>query len=162
MDTVTTSDMAIAMAKLGGIGVIHASLTPENQRKEVRRVKLHMNGLVEHPITVNSIHTVKEVLELCEKNNFDFRTFPVVDNSGKLKGLLTQNDIDFCDDPNQTIGSVMTPYSEIISSAPGTSINEAHELMKKHKKKTKIKIKYYGGAASYFGHILLGAFCSVI
>ncbi len=98
MDTVTTSDMAIAVAQLGGIGVIHAGLSIEEQHHEVRRVKLYLNGLVEKPITVDETQSLESVLKICAEKKFDFRTFPVTGEGGKFVGLLTQNDFDFCDE----------------------------------------------------------------
>ncbi len=136
MDTVTTADMAIAMAKLGGIGVIHCGLDKERQRKEVRRVKLHLNGLIENPITVSPNDTLAEVIEMCEESNFDFRTFPVVDKNKKLVGLLTQNDFDLCENNSSLVKDYMTPLSEIKSSPRGTTVKQAYKFMKSQKKKT--------------------------
>lgn len=136
MDTVTTSSMAIAVAKLGGIGVIHAGLTLEDQYREVRRVKLHLNGLVENPVTVTDTQTIQEALEMCDERGYDFRTFPVVDKKGKFVGLLTQNDFDFCNDKSALVGSVMTPSAEVSNAPSGISVAQAHKLMIKQKKKT--------------------------
>lgn len=136
MDTVTTSDMAIAMAKLGGLGVIHGGLSVREQRDEVRRVKLYLNGLIEKPIAVEESQSVASVLEMCDKRNFDFRTFPVINKDYKFVGLLTQNDFDFCEDKSQTIEAVMTPQNEVKSALGSIAVAEAYELMKDHKKKT--------------------------
>lgn len=136
MDTVTTANMAIGMAKLGGIGVIHAGLPLQQQRKEVRKVKLHLNGLVENPVIVDRNQTVADVLAMCRDNKFEFRTFPVVDEKQKLVGLLTQNDFDFCDYTDAPAGKVMTPLKEMVTASSNISIKSAYKLMKKHKKKT--------------------------
>jgi IMP dehydrogenase len=136
MDTVTTSNMAIAMAKIGGLGVIHAGLSIEQQRWEVRRVKLYLNGLIEKPVTVNQSQTIASVLEECAIKNFEFRTFPVVNGSGKLVGLLTQNDFDFSKDLTVPVRNAMTPISQVISAASNTTIKQAYSLMKTNKKKT--------------------------
>jgi len=136
MDTVTTSSMAIAMAKIGGLGVIHAGLSTEDQRKEVRRVKLYLNGLIEKPVTVNQSQTIASVLEMCMLNGFDFRTFPVINDMGKLMGLLTQNDFDFSSNLSVTVKNAMTPLSHVISAPSGTTIKQAYDLMRKNKKKT--------------------------
>jgi IMP dehydrogenase len=135
MDTVTESAMAIALAKQGGIGVIHAGLSIEAQAEEVRRVKLHLNGLVENPVTIFEGQTVAEVLKLCKDNNFEFRTFPVLSKTGKFVGLITQNDFDFAK-PKDLIRHVMTPKNDIVLASPNTSITKAHSLMLRSKKKT--------------------------
>jgi IMP dehydrogenase len=136
MDTVTTSNMAIAMAQLGGIGVIHANLSIEEQHSEVRRVKLYLNGRIEKPITVEQSQSVASVVEMCDSRNFDFRTFPVVDSKDRFIGLLTQNDFDFCNDFSVPVKSIMTTLSSIKSAPSNTSVSKAYSLMKKHKKKT--------------------------
>ena len=88
MDTVTESDMAIAMALCGGIGLIHYNMSTRNQVKEVARVKYHVHGLIQDPITITADKLVGDVLELIEEKNFQFRTFPIVDDQEKLLGLL--------------------------------------------------------------------------
>lgn len=136
MDTVTTSAMAVAMAKMGGLGVIHAGLSIKEQSEEVRRVKLYLNGLIENPITINKSQTLANVLEMCEENRFDFRTFPVVSNNNKLVGLLTQNDFDFYGNTEVAVGKAMTSLKEVMSAPASTTVAQAFQLMKKHKKKT--------------------------
>jgi IMP dehydrogenase len=88
MDTVTESGMAIAMALNGGIGLIHYNLPAKDQVREVARVKRHIHGLIQDPITVSPEDTVGDVLHLIEQRRFEFRTFPVLDKGGKLIGLL--------------------------------------------------------------------------
>lgn len=88
MDTVTESEMAIAMALNGGLGLIHYNMSERSQIKQVARVKNHVHGLISDPITVHPDQHVGDVLDLVEKKNFSFRTFPVVDEKGKLTGLL--------------------------------------------------------------------------
>ena len=77
--TVTESDMAIAMALSGGIGLIHYNMSQKSQLKEVSRVKYHVHGLIRDPITITADKLVGDVLNLIEQKNFQFRTFPVVD-----------------------------------------------------------------------------------
>lgn len=89
MDTVTESRMAIAMALNGGLGLIHYNMTLEDQIREVARVKHHIHGLIQDPITVSPDMHVGDVLEMIEEKKFDFRSFPVVDAQGRLAGLLT-------------------------------------------------------------------------
>src|ERR1035437_6579402 len=88
MDTVTESRMAIAMALNGGLGLIHYNMPLEEQVKEVARVKRHIHGLIQDPITVAPDLTVGDVLALIEKRRYGFQTFPVVDTHGHLVGLL--------------------------------------------------------------------------
>jgi IMP dehydrogenase len=91
MDTVTESRMAIAMALNGGLGLIHYNLPPKDQIKEVARVKHHVHGLIQNPMTVRPTASIAEVLQMIEQKRFDFRTFPVVDEAGRLVGLLPGN-----------------------------------------------------------------------
>ena len=88
MDTVTESDMAIAMALCGGIGMIHYNMSQRQQVKEVARVKYHVHGLIQDPITITADKLVGDVLALIQEKSFQFRTFPIVDDEGKLLGLL--------------------------------------------------------------------------
>ncbi|MEM9445161.1 MAG: IMP dehydrogenase [Verrucomicrobiota bacterium] len=88
MDTVTESKMAISMAHNGGLGLIHYNMSEKKQVKEVARVKNHIHGLIQEPIKVSPEMTIGEVLEFCEDKQFSFRTFPVVDEQGRLLGLL--------------------------------------------------------------------------
>ncbi|MFT5032055.1 MAG: IMP dehydrogenase [Candidatus Binatia bacterium] len=88
MDTVTESRMAIAMAQNGGMGLIHYNMSEKDQLKEVSRVKNHVHGLIQDPITVHPDESIGHVLELIARRDFTFSTFPVVDDKGKLIGLL--------------------------------------------------------------------------
>ncbi len=152
MDTVTTSKMAIAMAEFGGIGVIHSAMEPEDQKREVRRVKLHMNGRIDNPVTVRSHQTLREVLNRCEAKDYDFRTFPVIDNDGKFVGLLTGNDFDFCPDKETSVEKAMTPAHEVLSRVGKVSIQSAYDLMTSHKKKTLPILDKHGGVKRLFLH----------
>jgi IMP dehydrogenase len=88
MDTVTESRMAIAMALNGGLGLLHCNLAPKDQVKEVARVKRHIHGLIQDPITVSPELAIGDVLTMIEQRHFSFQTFPVVDLAGRLVGLL--------------------------------------------------------------------------
>lgn len=88
MDTVTESRMAIAMALNGGLGLIHYNMPERDQLSQVSRVKNHVHGLIQDPIKVSPDQLIGDVLALIEKKHFAFSTFPVVDSSGKLLGLL--------------------------------------------------------------------------
>lgn len=91
MDTVTESRMAIAMALNGGLGLIHYNMAAEEQVKQVARVKHHIHGLIQNPVTVSPDLTIANVLGMIEQRRFDFSTFPVVDDAGVLVGLLPGN-----------------------------------------------------------------------
>jgi len=136
MDTVTTSDMAIAMAKLGGIGTIHAGLDIPEQRAEVRRVKLHLNGLIEKPVSVRADEPVESVLNMLHDRHFDFKTLPVTDGAGVFVGMLSQRHFDFCEDRSQLVAEVMTPAEAIQSAPEDTDYRQAFDLMKRHDNKT--------------------------
>jgi IMP dehydrogenase len=137
MDTVTTAKMAIAMAKAGGIGIIHAGLSPERQKEEVRKVKLKLNGCIENPVTVKTTETLGDVLTMCARRDFSFRTFPVVDEADKFVGLLTQNDFDFgLATPSILVKDVMTVVSKVKTATGNVDVHQAYDLMKKFKKKT--------------------------
>jgi len=88
MDTVTESRMAIAMALNGGLGVIHYNMSERRQLQEVSRVKNHIHGLIQEPVTVRPDQTIGEVIEMIESKRYNFSTFPVVNEQGKLIGLL--------------------------------------------------------------------------
>jgi IMP dehydrogenase len=91
MDTVTESRMAIAMALNGGLGLVHYNMTPRDQVKEVARVKRHIHGLIQDPISVGPDQLIGDVLAMIEAKRFAFSTFPVVDSLGRLAGLLSGN-----------------------------------------------------------------------
>src|ERR1022692_5147460 len=89
MDTVTESRMAIAMALNGGLGLIHYNMPERQQLSEVSRVKYHVHGLIQEPIKVSPEQFIGDVLKIIEERKFSFSTFPVVDSTGKLLGLLS-------------------------------------------------------------------------
>jgi IMP dehydrogenase len=93
MDTVTEAKMAITMALNGGLGLIHCNMPAKDQVKEVARVKRHIHGLIQDPITVSPETLVGEVLQMVEQKRYDFRTFPVVDGGGRLIGLLSGSSV---------------------------------------------------------------------
>ena len=131
MDTVTESAMAIIMARLGGIGVIHKNMTSEEQAHQVSRVKHHSNGLIQSPITFNAEDTVFDILETKETKRYPFSGFPIVDNNGKVVGIFTAKDMKFASDKSSKIKDVMT--SEIITAPEGTNLQQAYKIMIQHK-----------------------------
>ena len=114
MDTVTESRMAIAMALNGGLGLIHYNMPPKEQVKEVARVKRHIHGLIQDPITVTPGQLIGDVLAMIEAKRFAFSTFPVVDAAGKLAGLLSGNVVKERY-KSKKVSEVMTPRSQLIT-----------------------------------------------
>ncbi len=131
MDTVTESRMAIAMAMLGGIGIIHKNLTPERQAALVREVKNHLNGLIASPITFRADQTLDDVRHTREEKGYNFNGFPIVDEEERLIGILTASDIKFSRDMRARIRDIMT--KDLITAPRGTSLEQAFEIMVKNK-----------------------------
>jgi IMP dehydrogenase len=133
MDSVTEYKMAIGLAKLGGLGILHKNLTPEEQAKQVARVKHHLNGKIEKPIIVNLGDSIEEMLKRREEKGYGFSSFPVLNNDGKLAGILTGNDFEFCDDKSKLARDMMT--QDLVTGKPETTVEEAYKIMKERKKK---------------------------
>ena len=129
MDTVTESKMAIAMAREGGIGIIHKNMSIEQQAKEVDRVKRQENGVITDPIFLNEGHTVREAQELMAQ--YRISGVPITRGT-KLVGIITNRDIVFETDYEKLISEVMTK-SPLITSKEGTTLEQALEILKKHK-----------------------------
>jgi IMP dehydrogenase len=126
MDTVTEADMAIAMAQLGGIGVLHRNLTVDEQAAAVRAVKRFESGMVVNPITMRPDQTLAEALELMQANRIS--GIPVVEQSGKLCGIITNRDVRFAENPRQPVSELMT--RENLATVPlGTSQEEARRIL---------------------------------
>lgn len=129
MDTVTESKMAIAMAREGGIGIIHKNMTIAEQAMEVDRVKRQENGVITDPIFLNEDNTVKQALELMAK--YRISGVPVTRGT-KLVGIITNRDIVFETNYDKKINEVMTK-SPLITAKEGTTLEEALEILKEHK-----------------------------
>ncbi len=137
MSSVTESEMAIAMAKMGGIGVIHSGMSIDEQRKEVRKVKFNTNALIKEPICVNDTDTLESILNRCDEKGYDFRTFPVLDSKGKFVGLVTQSQFDFNKEKMQhPVSEVMVKAEAVHSESEFTSVENAYEIMVRHNVKT--------------------------
>ena len=131
MDTVTESDMAIAMARLGGIGVIHKNLSIERQADEVRKVKYYLNGIIRTPVTFHPEQTVAEMMNEKRVKKYSFSGFPIVDDNGKLVGIITSRDFKFLSDYNIRIRDVMT--KEPVVAKDSISMLQAYKMMVEHK-----------------------------
>ena len=129
MDTVTESKMAIAIAREGGIGIIHKNMSIEAQALEVDRVKRQENGVITNPFSLSKEHKIQDALDLMSK--YRISGVPVTED-GKLIGILTNRDILFEENYDVAIGDVMTK-GELITAPEGTTVEEAKEILKKHK-----------------------------
>jgi len=126
MDTVTEADMAIVMAQLGGLGVLHRNLTVEEQAAAVRAVKRYESGMVVNPITITPDATLAQAQALMTRNNIS--GIPVTERSGKLVGILTNRDVRFAENPNQPVSELMT--SQNLATVPlGTGQEEAKRTL---------------------------------
>jgi IMP dehydrogenase len=130
MDTVTESQMAIAIAREGGIGFLHKNMTIERQAEEVRKVKRADSGLILDPITLNPANTVRDALKLMEDNKIG--GIPVIDNARKLVGIVTNRDMRFETKSDKPISEVMTKENLIIAKE-GTDLAQAEEILKQYK-----------------------------
>ncbi len=130
MDTVTESAMAIAMAREGGIGIIHKNMTIEQQAAEVDKVKRSENGVITNPFSLTKERTLQDADDLMAR--FRISGVPIVDGDNKLIGIITNRDLKFETDFNQKISEVMT--SENLVTAPvGTTLDEAQKILSKAK-----------------------------
>jgi len=128
MDTVTEAATAICMARFGGIGILHKNLTPEQQAREVRKVKKAQSGMVFDPVTIRPDQTLREALEIMR--NMGFSGLPVVDGKRPI-GILTSRDVRFETALDRSVRDVMT--AEPITVPEGTSHEEARRLLHKHR-----------------------------
>lgn len=131
MDTVTEAPMAIAMALIGGIGVIHKNLTEEEQAAHVRRVKHHLNGLIMRPVSFHEDDTIDYLRAYKEEHNLKFGGFPILDAQERLVGMLAGSDMRFLDRGAQKLGEVMT--RNLVTAPVDTNLERAYRIMMEHK-----------------------------
>jgi len=129
MDTVTESRMAIAIAREGGMGVIHKNMPIEAQVEEVDKVKRSENGVISNPFFLSPEHMVRDALDLMQR--YRISGVPIC-KDGKLVGILTNRDLRFMTDFNVQIGAVMTSEN-LVTSHIGTTLSEAQDILMKHK-----------------------------
>jgi IMP dehydrogenase len=122
MDTVTEADMAIVMAQLGGLGVLHRNLSVEEQAAAVRAVKRFESGMVVNPITMRADQTLAEALELMQRHRIS--GIPVTGDDGRLAGILTNRDVRFAQNPSQPVSELMT-RDNLVTVGPGVTQEEA-------------------------------------
>ena len=130
MDTVTESRMAIAMARQGGLGILHRNMGAQEQAHEVDRVKRSEAGMVDEPITTTVDATIGEVDAMC--GQYRISGLPVVDADGRLLGIITNRDMRFEDDPHRRVGDVMTRMP-LVTGHEGISAADALALLAKNK-----------------------------
>jgi len=130
MDTVTESKMAIAVAREGGIGIIHKNMSIEEQAKEVDRVKRQENGVITDPIFLSKDHLIQDAENLMSR--YRISGVPITTEDGKLIGIITNRDIIFETDFQRKISEVMTKEN-LITASENTTVEEAKEILKKHK-----------------------------
>ncbi|KUG26214.1 inosine-5'-monophosphate dehydrogenase [hydrocarbon metagenome] len=130
MDTVTESNMAIAMAVQGGIGIIHKNLSIARQAEEVDKVKRSESGMIHKPITLKADRTIEDALELMSK--YRISGIPIVDDNNKLIGILTNRDLRFEPNIKQKVWDVMTKEN-LITAPKGTTLEKAEKILQKYR-----------------------------
>lgn len=130
MDTVTESEMAIAMARYGGIGVLHKNMSIDRQAAEVDRVKRSESGMILNPITLSPAASLREAVALMMR--FKISGVPIVDTAGKLVGILTNRDLQFERVLDRPLHEVMTS-ANLVTAPVGTNLDEAERILAKHR-----------------------------
>jgi len=130
MDTVTESEMAIAIAREGGIGVIHKNMPVDRQAAEVDKVKRSESGMILHPITLGPDRPLREAVRLMER--FHISGVPIVDDAGRLVGIITNRDLQFERELDRPIRDAMTK-DRLVTAAVGTTLDEAERILGKHR-----------------------------
>lgn len=131
MDTVTESQLAIALAHQGGIGIVHKNMSIKEQAEEVRRVKLYQNGMISDPVTLAPEVSLAEANEKCR--HYKVSGFPVVDENQRLIGIITNRDIKYREDQRVKVKEVMTDRKNLITASVGTTLDEAKALLMQHR-----------------------------
>ncbi|GAB3827666.1 hypothetical protein GCM10028895_40200 [Pontibacter rugosus] len=130
MDTVTEADLAIAMAQEGGIGIIHKNMSIKKQAAQVRKVKRSESGMILDPITLNESATLGDAVQIMTENKIG--GIPIVNNDGKLTGIITNRDLRFEKDLTQSVTSVMTTQN-LITAQKGTDLSKAEDILQEYK-----------------------------
>jgi IMP dehydrogenase len=130
MDTVTEANLAIALAREGGIGILHKNMSIEKQVEQVRKVKRSESGLIIDPVTLHKDATIADALRLMKENRIG--GIPIVDNNKKLAGILTNRDLRFETDNTKKVSEVMT-RENLITAPEGTDLTKAKKILSLHK-----------------------------
>ena len=131
MDTVTETRMAIAMALLGGIGIIHKNLPAQEQARQVGVVKHHLHGLIRDPITFRDTDTLEAVRQRREERGFSFSGFPILDAGDRVVGILTSTDMRYAENRSDKVSKVMS--RNVITAPPSTDQQAAYDIMMRNK-----------------------------
>ena len=136
MDTVTEKEMALAIAKMGGVGIIHRNMSSDEQCQMIKwvRNKIHYGGMIEKPISYKADNTVSDVELDIKRNGWTFTNFPILDNNGSLLGMVSRNEMDFTEMGDPLLKDIMIPSNKLIVTH---EINKelAYKIMKEHKVK---------------------------
>lgn len=130
MDTVTESRLAIALAREGGMGILHKNMSIERQADEVRRVKRSESGMIADPVTLPETAILADAMKLLKEQGIS--GFPIIDGNRKLKGILTSRDLRDQKNLNQLVTEVMTS-DQLVTAPEGTTMEQAEEILKEHK-----------------------------
>jgi len=130
MDTVTEAQMAMALARVGGIGILHKNMSIDQQAEEVRKVKRSESGLIIDPITLPEEATIGDALKLMKENKIG--GIPIVNNAGKLVGILTNRDLRFETNKKRKVSEVMT-REKLVTAPEGTDLKKAEKILQKYK-----------------------------
>jgi IMP dehydrogenase len=130
MDTVTECGLAVALAREGGLGVIHKNMPPEQQAAEVDKVKRSESGMISNPVTMGPDEPVSAALEMMAR--FRISGVPITDKTGKLVGILTNRDLRFLKDIHQPVRNLMT-RKNLVVAAMGTTLEQAKEILSEHR-----------------------------
>ena len=130
MDTVTEASLAIALAREGGLGILHKNMSIEDQAAQVRKVKRSESGLILDPITLSIDATIEDALKLMKENKIG--GIPIVDKAGKLVGILTNRDLRFEDNFRRKVSELMTKEN-LITAPEGTDLKKAQSILRKYK-----------------------------
>lgn len=131
MDTVTEDHMAISMAMLGGIGIIHKNLPADKQAEAVRSVKHHLNGRIDQPVTFQVDDTLRTIEDSRTRNGYGFSGFPILDKDGTVVGIVTAADIKFARSPDAPISEIMS--QKLVTASTDTSLEKAFQVMQTNK-----------------------------
>lgn len=137
MDTVTEQEMALALAKLGGMGIIHRNMDATSQAKMVNwvRKKINYGGMIGNPVTFKPDQHVSDLEHSVKIHDYAFTSFPIVDDDGKLLGLVTRDELGFVEESNPVLGSIMKDRSHVVTAVEGTDSVRAYQIMAKEKVK---------------------------
>ena len=130
MDTVTESNLAIAIAREGGIGIVHKNMSIAEQAAEIKKVKRSESGMIKDPVTLKSTNTLSEAVNVMKENRIG--GIPIIDDNHKLVGIITNRDLRFQIDLSTPIEEVMTKQP-LVTAANGTDLKEAEQILQKHK-----------------------------